>query len=49
MTKVPMKLAKYLVQRFNVQNTSMRLEQETINIDKEDVSIVLGIFLMGLK
>lgn len=43
LTRLPKKLAMYLVQRFNVYDMSIKLEHSTINIDEDYVNLVLGI------
>ncbi|KAI5678704.1 hypothetical protein M9H77_09654 [Catharanthus roseus] len=43
LTRLPKKLAMYLVQRFNVHEMSIKLENSIINIDEAGVNLVLGI------
>lgn len=38
-----LKLGKYLLERFSTKNSRLKLEEESVDIDEEDVRLVLGI------
>lgn len=46
--KLPKSLALYFIHKFHIQNTSLTLKHDTINIDEDNVNLVLG-FPRGTK